>query len=245
MQFLLTRDRAAAWSFLRARWPVDLAVRKRLAMLRSFVRCTNAVRGYHTLTDMLTAADRVLARAGRPGPTVVECGTGKGASTAKLSLAVRAAGGRLIAFDSFRGIPANDERHVGHDGRDLVFRERAFAATLPAVRRVVERFGAPEVCRFEKGWFEDTLPRFEEPIDVALLDVDLLSSTRTCLIALAPHMRAGGTILSHDGHIRAITALIGDDTFWRDEAGVRPTRVNGLGERKLVEMEFGGPDRST
>jgi O-methyltransferase len=239
VQFLLTRDRAAVWAFLRSRRPVGLTCRERLAMLRSFVRCTNAVRGYHTLTEMLIVVDRVLARAGTPGPTVVECGTGKGASTAKLSLAVRAASGRLIAFDSFRGIPANDERHVGRDGRSLVFRERAFAATLPSVRSVVERFGAPEVCRFEKGWFEETLPRLDGPVDVALLDVDLLSSTRTCLTALAPRMRPGGTILSHDGHIRAIADLLADDGFWADEVGVRPSRIDGLGDDKLVELTFG------
>jgi len=240
VEFLWTRDRRAVGSFLRARWPVAVPWTRRLAMIASFVRCTNAVRGYHTLAEMLVVADRILRRAGVPGLTVVECGTGKGASTAKLSLAVRHAGGRLIAFDSFRGIPANDERHESIDGRTLVFREGAFAATLASVRRVVERHGAPEVCRFERGWFEDTLPAFREPLDLAFIDVDLLSSTRTCLTHLAPRLRQGGAILTHDGHIRAIAELLVDRRFWRDRVGTDPPRVERLDAGKLVELTFDG-----
>lgn len=241
LRFLVTRDRRAAIAFLRARWPRPVPVRRRLALLAAFIRCTNAVRGYHTLAEILTVCDHVLRRAGAPDLTVVECGTGKGASTAKLSLAVREAGGRLLAFDSFRGIPGNDERHVSLDGRSLTFRTGAFAATLPSVRRVLDRHGAPEVCRLEKGWFRDTLPRLDAGIDVALIDVDLLDSARTCLVEIGRRMRPGGTILSHDGHIAAIAALLRDPDFWRREVGVEPPRVVGAGDRKLVELTFDAP----
>jgi O-methyltransferase len=241
LRFLFTRDRRAALAFLAARWPRSVPLVRRLGMLAAFVRCTNAVRGYHTLAEILTVCDRILRRAGSPDLTVVECGTGKGASTAKLSLAVREAGGRLLAFDSFRGIPENDEHHVSIDGRRLTFRAGAFAATLPSVRRVIERHGAPEVCTLRKGWFRETLPALEGGVDVALVDVDLLQSTRTCLIELGRRMRAGGTILSHDGHIVAIADLIGDPAFWEREVGVAPPRIEGLGRGKLIELTFDAP----
>jgi O-methyltransferase len=241
VRFLLTRDRRAVLAFLGARWPRRVRLGRRLAMLVAFVRCTNAVRGYHTLAEIVTACDRILRRAGLPDLTVVECGTGKGASTAKLSLAVREAGGRLVAFDSFRGIPDNDERHVSLDGRPLTFRAGAFAATLPSVRRVIARHGAPEVCDLRKGWFRDTLPALDGTVDVALVDVDLLESTRTCFIELGRRMRPGGTILTHDGHITAIADLIADPAFWRDQVGVAPPRIDGLWHRKLVELTFGEP----
>ena len=57
-------------------------------------------------------------------------------------------------------------------------------------------------------------------------------------------MRPGGTILTQDGPLRAIARLIGDDAFWSETVGVRPTRIVGLGTRKLVEIEFGEPERS-
>ena len=42
---------------------------------------------------------------------IVECGCYKGSSTAKFSLAAKYSGRKLVVFDSFEGIPENDERH--------------------------------------------------------------------------------------------------------------------------------------
>lgn len=236
VRFLLGRDRAAVIAFLRADYPVAFPLRERLALVRRFVTTTNHVRTYHTQAEMLTVADRILRLGGRPGLTVVEAGSGKGGSTAKLGLATRVAGGRLLVFDSFRGIPANDEVHRTLWGRPVAFRAGAFRGRLPSVRRVVARFGAPEVCEFRKGWFADTLPALDGPVDVALLDVDLLSSTRTCLAHLVPRLRPGGAIFTQDGHLEAVVDLLGDGRFWRDEVGVEPPRIAGLGRRKLLEI---------
>lgn len=236
LRFLLTRDRRAAYAFLRARWPVEVSAATRLRLIARFLAVTNAVRTYHTQAEMLTVAGAILARAGRQELTVVEAGCGKGGSTAKLSLVVRLAGGRLHVFDSFRGIPANSERHETLWGRPVVFRAGAFRARLRGVQRVLDRYGAPEVVRLHKGWFADTLPAFDATVDVALLDVDLLSATRTCLRHLVPRLRPGGVIFSQDGHLRAIVALLGDRRFWADEVGVPPPRIVGLGERKLIAI---------
>ncbi len=232
---LALRDRAAVLRFLGA--PLPVGRRARLVMLRRFLRITNAVRGYHTLTELLEVAERVLRRAGTPGPRVIECGAGAGASTAKLSLAVRAVGGTLDVYDTFRGIPANEERHELLDGTPVRFLEGAFRGRLGAVRRRVEALGAPEVCRFHKGLFEDTLVGLEGPVDVALLDVDLVSSTATCLRAIAPRLRPGGCVLSQDGHLRATHDLLADRAFW-GEVGVAPPAVEPLGDGKLLALTW-------
>ena len=238
IQFLLTRDRAAVLAFLRARYPIALPLGARLDLVRRFVRITDQVRTYHTQAEMLAVADRIFRRAGRGDLTVLEAGCGKGGSTAKLSLAVRAAGGRLLAFDSFKGIPANDERHTNLDGRPTRFFAGAFRGRLREVQRVVERHGAPEVCRWHKGWFADTMARLAVPLDVVFLDVDLEASIRTCLVRLVPLLRPGGVVLTQDGHLRAVSDLLGRASFWRDEVGVAPPAVAGLGRRKLLEMHF-------
>src|SRR4030095_1228990 len=100
-------DRAAVLAFLRARYPVALSLRERAALVARFVTTTNHVRTSHTQAEMRAVADRILRLAGRPGLTIVEAGSGKGGSTAKLSLVGRLAGGRLIVFASFRGIAPN------------------------------------------------------------------------------------------------------------------------------------------
>jgi len=236
IELLATRDRTAALEFAFARDLPGISMGARLALLRRFVRATNAIRGYHTLTEMLSLSKAILSRAGLR-PVVLEAGCGFGASTAKLSLAARLAGGSLIACDSFQGIPENDERHVHLDGREIEFRAGAFRGRLVSVRRNVEAFGAIEICRFEKGWFSDVLPRIESPLDVVVLDVDLAQSTRTCVRELWPRIRPGGILFSLDGQLRATHEVLGDPGFWRDEVGTEPPPVEGLGRSKLLSLE--------
>jgi O-methyltransferase len=235
LEFLATRDRSAALSFALSRGLGGASMGARLGLIRAFVRTTNAVRGYHTLTQMLRISRAILDRAGR-SPVVLEAGCGYGASTAKLSLAVRLAGGSLIACDSFQGIPENDEKHERLDGRKTEFRPGAFRGRLSSVRRTVETWGAIEVCRFEKGWFANVLPGIEEALDVVVLDVDLAQSTRTAVVALWPRLRPGGVLFSLDGQLRATHEILGDAGFWRGQVGCEPPLVEGLGESKLLTL---------
>jgi len=239
VRFVAGRDRQAILAFLRARYPIDVPLASRLRLVGQFVRITNHVRTYHTQAEMLTVADRILRLAGRPDFTVLEAGVGKGGGTAKLSLVARLAGARLVVCDSFRGMPPNVERHDNIYGRQTEFREGAFRGTARLVERTVARFGAPEVCVLVKGWFADTLPGLAGPFDVVLLDVDLVESTRTCVRWLYPRIRPGGVLLSQDGHLRATIELLGDERFWRDEVGVTPPPIGGLGTTKLVEIPAG------
>ena len=48
-----------------------------------------------------------------------------------------------------------------------------------ATAEMADRSEAIEVCSFTKGLFEDTLAGLGGPVDVALLDGDLVASTRT------------------------------------------------------------------
>lgn len=233
--FLVARDRAAVAAFLRARWPVTVPLTTRLRLVARFIGITNHVRAYHTQEEMLRVADAILQRAGTPGLTVVECGCCKGASTAKLSLVCALAGARLLVFDSFRGVPPNGESDAKLDGTPVRFFAGAFRGRLNEVRRTVDRFGAPAVVTYHRGWFDETLRDFAEPVDVALLDVDLVSSTRTCLAALWPRLRPGGVIFSQDGHLRGVVALLGDAAFWA-ALGARAPRIDGLGAAKLVAL---------
>ncbi|MCK6545232.1 class I SAM-dependent methyltransferase [Myxococcota bacterium] len=235
VRFLLTRDRSAVLRFLAARYPIDFPILERVALLRQFAHITHEVRGYHTLAEILAVCDQLFHLAGRPGLTLVECGAGSGSSTAKLSLAAKKAGARLVVFDSFRGIPENDERHHLLDGRELVFLRGAFKGRLTTVKKRVETLGAIDVCTFHKGLFSETLPSFTDPVDVVLLDVDLASSTRECTAHFFPRLRAGGALFSQDGHLQATVDLYRDPSFWRC-LGVEPPSIEGLGRDKHLRV---------
>ena len=92
----------------------------------------------------------------------------------------------------------------------------------------VGRYGHVDACRFVRGWFEDTMPTFKEPIAAAYLDVDLVSSTQTCLKYLYPLIMPGGFLTSQDGHLPLVANVLLD---WQKENDVTFT---GLGTQKLV-----------
>jgi O-methyltransferase len=71
-------------------------------------------------------------------------------------------------------------------------------------------------------------------VAAAYVDVDLASSTRTCLRHLYPLLVPGGALFSHDGHLPLVQEVLTDDAFWRDEVGWPRRPIEGLGERKLV-----------
>ena len=98
------------------------------------------------------------------------------------------------------------------------------------------KYGSIEPCRFIKGWFENTMPAFSERIVAAFIDVDLASSTRTCLKYLYPLLVPGGIIYSHDGDFPLVIEVFMDNDFWEKEVGSKKPYIEGLGERKLIRI---------
>ncbi|MFC1962103.1 TylF/MycF/NovP-related O-methyltransferase, partial [Chloroflexota bacterium] len=90
---------------------------------------------------------------------IIECGTFKGGSAANLSLVCRIVGRKLLVYDSFEGLPKSEESDRTAGG----YHEGDFRGTLDEVTTNIKRYGALECCRFEKGWFRDTLPRLDNP----------------------------------------------------------------------------------
>jgi len=170
---------------------------------------------------------------------IVEAGCYKGGSTAKLSLVARYLGRPLVVFDSFEGLPPNSEDHDrtihGTSVRGW-FRPKAFCGSLEEVRKNVGTHGDLEVCRFVEGWFEDTMPGFQEKICAPYLDVDLAASTRTCLKHLYPRLAPGGFLMSQDGDFPLVIDVFRDDTFWREVVGCGRPPMEGLGKSKMVTV---------
>ncbi len=170
---------------------------------------------------------------------VVEAGCYKGGSTAKLSLVASMLGRELVVFDSFEGLPPNDEPHdsslLGHSIRGW-FDPGKFAGALEEVRHNVETYGDIRLVRFVKGWFDDTMPGFDEPVAAAYLDVDLASSTRICLRHLYPRIVPGGVLMSQDGDFPLVLDVFRDREFWENEVGEPMPVIEGLGTKKILKI---------
>ena len=190
----------------------------------------------HTLDEMLTVIRTIHSLRSEGNGIVVEAGCFKGISTAKFSIAADIVGRRLVVFDSFEGIPENDEYPDKTIDRGRIkFPKGSYCGTLEEVKANVTRFGKIDSCRFIKGWFKDTMPDFKKSISVIYLDVDLASSTRTCLKYLFPLLEKGGTLFSQDGHIPLVVDVFSDDNFWLKEVGCAKPSIQILG-RKLIKI---------
>lgn len=119
----------------------------------------------------------------------LEFGVWKGDSIRQWSTLLKNSASRLHGFDSFEGLPEEWDSHG-----PSVF-ERGHFSTLGRIPQVPDNR-----VKFFKGWFEDTLPKYEfvdSPVIVIFLDADLYSSTSYVLKTLRPHIKVG-TIIYFD-----------------------------------------------
>lgn len=210
--------------------------RQLLAQLRSI---SKNVACPHNESHLLSFVVPLLEMSDDVEGVIVEAGCFKGGSTAKLSLVASLLGRRLVVFDSFQGLPANDEAHessvLGYSIEGW-FAEGEFCGTLDEVRNNVEAYGDSSVVDFVPGWFDDTMPSFDQPICGAYVDVDLADSTRSCLKYLYPRLSPGGVLVSQDGDFPLVIEVYENDEFWEREIGSSRPPIHGLGTKKILTI---------
>lgn len=212
---------------------------KKRALLKQFRKIHRKVDCSHNEYHILSFVADVLALPSETEGCMVEAGVYKGGSLAKFSLVAKLLNRPLVAFDSFEGLPDNTEKHersiFGHSIKKW-FQGGKLRGSLEEVEYNVRKYGDIGSCRFIKGWFEETLPGFTEKIFAAYLDVDLASSTKTCLKHLYPRMVSRGILYSQDGDFPLVIDVFDDDRFWEKEVGCPKPRIEGLRKSKILKI---------
>jgi O-methyltransferase len=210
---------------------------KRLHIVKRLFWISYAVDCRHSQNDIIPFIKAVFSLPRPAEGCIVEAGCFKGGSTAKFSVAARMVGRQLTVFDSFEGIPEHDEPHDKDIFGDPVsFPPGTLCGRLDEVKGNIAKFGELGVCEFVEGWFEDTMPKFSEPVAAVYLDVDLASSTRTCLKYLYPLLIPGGVFYSQDGLYPLVLDVFNDEKFWEEEIGCPRPPIEGLGKQKLIKI---------
>ena len=216
--------------------PTEMDRRHLLAVFDTISKNVNCP---HNLSHILTFVIAILRLPLEIDGCIVEAGCYKGGSTAKLSLVAKLLRRPLVVFDSFEGLPENSEEHDrtiwGNRIKDY-FKPKEFCGSLDEVTANIEKYGEISVCQFEKGWFDDTLPRFTEKVCAVYLDVDLASSTRTCLKYLYPKIVPGGVLVSQDGDFPLVIEVFDDNDFWLKDIGCAKPQIEGLRESKMITI---------
>ncbi len=171
-----------------------------------------------------------------PG-VIVECGCWRGGSSANLSLICRAVNRKLIIFDSFQGLPQPDPK----DREAPNYQKGNFCGTLTEVRHHIEHFGAIECCEFAEGWFDQTLPNFQQTVLLAWLDVDLEKSLEICVRYLWPQMVAGGYLFMDECVNLNLCALFWSERWWSSRFGHPPPGLIGAGTGLALGDYYIGP----
>ena len=164
-------------------------------------------RRYETLTmipenvyvDNLRLAEVVQNVAG----CVVECGTWRGGMMAGLA-DVLGPSRAYFLFDSFEGLPpaAEVDGPAALSWQANVQGPHYYnncTASEEEARNAMRASRAREYT-LVRGWFKDTIPRFQPPDPIALLrlDGDWYDSTRICLTNLYPYLAPSGVIIVDD-----------------------------------------------
>jgi hypothetical protein len=123
-------------------------------------------------------------------------------------------------FDSFEGLPPAREELDGasavawqKDSMSPAHYNNCTAAEEEAAAAM--KLSGAASFSLVKGWFNETIPRFTPPREIAVLrlDGDWYESTRVCLENLYPHVAPGGIIIvddyyNWDGCARAVNEFI-------------------------------------
>jgi O-methyltransferase len=200
-------------------------------LVEQFHRNTRAIESGTGAVVHVVLAEALLSIPPETEGGVVECGVWKGASSASLSLVCDLVGRKLWVCDSFAGLPDEGmQRHTGmHTGVYGYYRPGMFTGSLDEVKRHIAQYGAPGVCQYVTGFFEESLAAVPGPLAMAFLDVDLAGSTRDCLRQLWPKLAEGATVYCDDAGDLDVVKVYFDEPWWRDTLGCAAPGLVGSG----------------
>jgi O-methyltransferase len=161
-----------------------LKKKDRLIILKKIIRVINNIESATSLETQITLVKYLLQLPKTKEGNIVECGCFKGASSTTMSIICEIIGRKLIIYDSFEGLPKSANKIVAdyiHFSSTEKYKEGMYLGNLHDVKKNISNFGCLDVCIFRKGFFHKTLPKHSEKIEFLFIDVDLLSSTKTCI----------------------------------------------------------------
>jgi hypothetical protein len=219
------------WYFVRFLIKSPRQITKRYNILKRFRSIHKAIPSAHSETELLHIADEILKVPSNVKGDIIECGTWKGGSTCKLSIVAKMTGRKLIACDSFEGLPEPEEHdkvHIHSNGKIETYKKGDYAASIEEVEGNLRKFGEPESVELVKGWFHETLPKLRNRRAILVfIDVDLQESIKCCLENLWPVLVKRCKFFTHEAHHIQTVKLIANKDFWKKLGEDKPPNFIG------------------
>lgn len=218
---------------------VDRAVK--LDLLHQFKKNLQSISTATGFLYHVQLAKEILSIPRSVAGDVVECGCWKGGSTANLSLVCSLTSRKLLVCDSFQGLPEDEnsaQHHYPHLKVYGFYQAGMYSGRLDEVKQNIAHFGKIDSCEFVPGFYCDTLKSLKDPIVLAFLDVDLLSSMRDCIRFIWPLLVDGGLIYTDDSCDMEIARIWFDDSWWQNTFQIRSPGYVGSGCGLPFNPEF-------
>lgn len=218
---------------------VDKKQKKEL--LKKILKINRSIPSATPWVTHLLFAKEILSIPASVKGDVIECGCYKGASTASLSLICEITQRKLIACDSFQGLPKDQHKEVHcypYAGVYGYYKEGMYEGSFEEVKKNINQHGSISSCEFLPGFFSETLHQLKDPIVFAFLDVDLMSSTLDCIRAIWPLLQESCYIYSDDSADMEIVKIWFDEGFWKKEFDMIPPGYVGAGCGLPINMFF-------
>lgn len=210
----------------------DVGFWQKVSLMRAAFRNGGQLGSATSFLEQLTLLDAILSIPKNLEGAVAEFGCFKGMSTASLSLACRAAGRRLVVFDSYEGLPEPLEQVTGiATSQPVPYFKGQLKGMLEEVKQNVSSFGEIGVCEFVKGYFEDSLPGRDSAEKYCLIfeDADLPSSVRTVIRHAWPRLQNGCFFFTHEARDLEVMKIFFDDSFWKETVDSNAPGIVGSG----------------
>jgi|AntDeeMinimDraft_4_1070355.scaffolds.fasta_scaffold00008_147 hypothetical protein len=231
----------------------------KLLLIARMIRNNRSIETGSSFVEHLAIATRMLSIPADVEGSIVECGCYKGGSTANLSLVAGLCNRELAVFDSFEGMPDPDDEDAEHllvaSERVHTYEADSWSATLEEAKSNVEQYGDPSICTFYPGYFDETIPTYDDPVALIFLDVGLRSSAETAIEGLWPLLGDDCALFTHEAKHVEIASLFFEVEWWRERLDVEPPGLIGAGSglglhptpdgfSSLLAYTIKNPDRS-
>ena len=231
----------------------------KLLLIVRMIRNNRSIETGSSFVEHLAIATRMLSIPRDVEGAITECGCYKGGSTANLSLVAGLCDRELVVFDSFEGMPDPDEDDTEHllvaSERVHTYEADSWSAPLEEAKSNVERYGDPSICTFYPGYFDTTIPAYDDPVALVFLDVGLRSSAETAIEGLWPLLGDDCALFTHEAKHMEIASLFFESEWWHERLGVEPPGLIGAGSglglhptpdgfSSLLAYTIKNPDRS-
>ncbi len=206
---------------------------KKLILMFKMIRSHNKITTASKFLEHITMVTNILKTPKSIEGCIVECGCYKGGSTSILSLAAGLCNRQLEIFDSFAGLPEPSEYDKMHisvgDRKTHTYAKGDFYGSLEEVKSNISQYGNINVCNFNIGYFEDTLPKFDKKCVFVYVDVDLRDSLKPCLKYLWPLLQDKCNFFTHEAPHMEIAFLFFDKEWWQSNINANPPGLIGAG----------------